>query len=59
MNFLRAPKAVIHDNAVMDEEQTLIAANFVEELLDLQVFLQLVGTLDVEALSASDLQGQF
>jgi hypothetical protein len=35
MNFLRAPKAAIHDNANMDEEQTLVAANFVEELMDL------------------------
>jgi hypothetical protein len=36
MNFLCTPKAVIHDNAAMDEEQTLVAANFVEELLDLE-----------------------
>ena len=35
MNFLRSPKAVIHDNAKMDEEQTQVAANFVEELMDL------------------------
>jgi hypothetical protein len=35
MNFLRTLEAVIHDNAAMDEEQTLVAANFVDELLDL------------------------
>jgi hypothetical protein len=36
INFLRAPKAVIHDDAVMDEEQTLVVANFLGELLDLE-----------------------
>jgi hypothetical protein len=35
MNFLRAPKAAVHENAAMDGEQTQVAANFVEELLDL------------------------
>ena len=35
MNFLRTPKAVIHDNAVMDEEQTQVVASFVEEPKDL------------------------
>jgi hypothetical protein len=35
MNFLRAPAAVIHDNAAMDAEQILVAAAFVDELLDL------------------------
>jgi hypothetical protein len=30
-----APKAAIHENAGMDEEQTQVAVNFVEELLDL------------------------
>jgi hypothetical protein len=36
MNFLRAPKAAIHENAKMDQEQTQVAANFVEELLALE-----------------------
>ena len=36
MNFLRPPEPMIHDNAVMDEEQTQVAANFVDELLDLE-----------------------
>jgi hypothetical protein len=35
MHFLRAPKSMIHDKAVMDKEQTQVAANFVDELLDL------------------------
>ena len=35
MNFLRAPSAVIHDNAPMTDEQTQVAASFVDELLDL------------------------
>ena len=37
MNFLQEPEAMIHDNAPMDEEQTRVAAEFVEELLDLGV----------------------
>jgi hypothetical protein len=37
MNFLRAPKPMIHDNVVMDEEQTQVAASFVNELLGLGV----------------------
>jgi hypothetical protein len=35
MNFMCPPRAVIHENAGMDEEQTQVATNFVEELLDL------------------------
>jgi hypothetical protein len=35
MNFLLPPGAVIHENAVMDEEQTQVAANFVDELMSL------------------------
>jgi hypothetical protein len=36
MNFVRAPEACIHDNAIMDEVQTKVAADFVDELLDLE-----------------------
>jgi hypothetical protein len=36
MNFVHAPKAEIHENAVMDEIQTKVAAEFVNELLDLE-----------------------
>ena len=35
MNFLRTPRAGIHDNSAMDEEQTRVAAQFVDELVDL------------------------
>jgi hypothetical protein len=37
MNFLQEPEPMIHDNAAMDTEQTRVAAEFVEELLDLGV----------------------
>jgi hypothetical protein len=37
MNFLQEPEPMIHDNAAMDPEQTRVAAEFVEELLDLGV----------------------
>jgi hypothetical protein len=38
MNFLRRPEPCsIHPNTVMDEEQVLVAAAFVDELLDLAV----------------------
>jgi hypothetical protein len=37
MNFLKFPELKIHDNAVMDAEQTHIAVGFVEEILDLVV----------------------
>jgi hypothetical protein len=37
MNFLRTSKAIIHDNATMDPEQTQVAGEFVKELLDLWV----------------------
>jgi hypothetical protein len=36
MNFVHAPKAEIHENAVMDEIQTKVTAEFVNELLDLE-----------------------
>ena len=36
MNFLRPPEAMIHENAKMDQEQTQVAANFVDELVDLE-----------------------
>jgi hypothetical protein len=35
MNFLESPQAAIHENAAMDEEQIQVAANFVDELMDL------------------------
>jgi hypothetical protein len=41
VNFLVPPAPNIHDNAVMDAEQLLVTAEFVDELLDLGV----VGTL--------------
>ena len=37
MNFLTPPDSVIHDNAAMDAEQLLVAADFVDELIDLHV----------------------
>jgi hypothetical protein len=37
INFLKFPEPKIHDNAVMDAEQTQVAVGFVEELLDLLV----------------------
>jgi hypothetical protein len=37
MNFLREPKAFIHDNANMDEEQARVAGGFADELFDLGV----------------------
>jgi hypothetical protein len=37
MNFLREPKAFIHDNGNMNEEPTLEAGEFTDELLDLGV----------------------
>jgi hypothetical protein len=36
MNFLQSPAPMIHDNAHMTTEQTQVAADFVEELLDLE-----------------------
>lgn len=37
MNFLRPPVEVIHPNAKMDQEQTAVAVDFVDELLGLGV----------------------
>ena len=37
MNFLKAPRECIHDNAAMDDEQTRVAVEFVDELLDLGI----------------------
>jgi hypothetical protein len=39
LNFLKFPEPKIHDNAVMDAEQTQVAVGFVEELLVLLVIL--------------------
>jgi hypothetical protein len=36
MNFLKNPEPMIHENAIMNEEQTRVAADFVKELLDLE-----------------------
>jgi hypothetical protein len=37
MNFLQEPEPMIHDDAAMDPEETRVAAEFAEELLDLGV----------------------
>lgn len=37
MNFLKLPPTILHPNANMDEEQQRVAADFVDELIDLKV----------------------